>query len=197
MQRMIGSKSPSSCCLGLPWSRRDTLRRRRSRRGYSLVEIMFVVAIMGFTLLMGAPYLLDEIRKAKIRGVTDQVVAVFQSTRVEAIKRNTSYSVDATDEGISAPGISSVNFVSLGETDLSLWNEAPCFDGYRALPLAFDAQGKADDKRAVCLADGRGNVFQIAVDSIQGTPRIRKFLKAGDAPGGGVGGFYLDGWRWY
>lgn len=197
MQRVIGSSSHIAEFPGRPWARRSSWRRRRARRGYSLVEIMFVVVIMGFTLMMGAPYLLDEIRKAKIRGVTDKVVAVFQSTRVEAIKRNATYSIEATAEGINAPGISSVNFVSLAETDLSLWNEADCFDGYQTLPLTFDAQGKADDKRAVCLADQRGNIFQIAVDSIQGTPRVRKFLKAGDAPGGGAGGFYLDGWRWY
>lgn len=185
------SREPSRRRLLRRWTRRD------SQSGMTLIEILFVVVIMGLTLLMGAPYLLDEIRKAKIRGVTDQVVALFQAARVEAIKKNTNFTIDVADEGISAPGITSVSFVSLGETDLEWWDEADCYVGYKQLPLVFDAQGKADDKRAMCLSDPRGNIFQIAVDSLQGTPRVRKYLQAGDAPGAGAAGFYLDGWRWY
>ena len=98
---------------------------------------------------------------------------------------------------MTAPGIRSVDFVSLVESDLEWWDQADCYTGYKQLPLVYDAQGKADDKRSVCLADQRGNIFQIAVDSLQGTPRVRKFLLAGDAPGAGGPGFYLDGWRWY
>ena len=170
---------------------------RRQQSGMTVIELIVVVAVMGLTLMMGAPYLLDEIRKAKIRGITDQVVALFQSARIEAIKKNTQITIDVSDEGVTAPGISSVDFVSLGETDLEWWDQADCYTGYKELPLVFDAQGKADDKRSMCLADQRGNIFQIAVDSLQGTPRVRKYLKAGDAPGAGSAGFYLDGWRWY
>lgn len=162
----------------------------------TLIEIIFVVAIMGVVLLMTAPYLLDEIRKAKIRGTTDQVVALFQGARIDAIKKNRSFVVNASAEAITADGVSSISYISLAEVDLDLWTDAACFVGYKQLPLTYDAQGKADDKRAVCLADQRGNIFQVGVDSIQGTPRIRKYLEAADSPSGSAG-FFLDGWRWY
>ena len=181
---------------------RTFLRKRRAfapreaEKGMSLAELLVVIAILGVITLMTAPYLLDEIRKSKIRGITQQVVSLFQSTRIEAIKKNQPFTIDASDEGITADGISSVNFVSLGETDLELWTEAACFVGYKQLPLVYDAQGKADDKRAVCLSDPRGNVFQIGVDSLQGTPRVRKYMQAAESPSG-TAGFFLDGWRWY
>lgn len=175
--------------------------RRRTTAGFSLVELIVVLALIMIMALIGAPYIMDQIRRAQIEGTAQQSMSLLQRTRLQAIRQQSEQTVVATDDGISGPG--SVAQVSLSDPNLELWTEPRCFDpdgdgtvDYSDADIIFDSLGKVSEKSAFCVADTRGNIFQVAIDSLQGSPRIRKYLQAGDSPTGSDG-FFLDRWTWY
>jgi type IV fimbrial biogenesis protein FimT len=59
------------------------------QRGFSLAEILVVVAIMGIIGAIAAPNLADMVRVQRIRTLSFDVYAALSLARSEAIKRNT------------------------------------------------------------------------------------------------------------
>lgn len=185
--------------------RRNDLRRRAARRrnhpstsGFTLIEILVVIVLIMMIALLSTPYILGQISRARVEGAANQSVSLIQRTRLTAIRLNQEQTISANDGEITGAGI-----VSLQELNIDLWNEDLCHDpdndgtdDYSDADIVFDSQGKASGKSAFCVTDGRGNIFQVAIDSLQGTPRIRKFLQPGDSPTGSAG-FFLDNWAWY
>lgn len=60
----------------------------RSMAGFSLVELLIVVAIAGILLAVAAPSLLSNINTARIRGVAESIHTGISLARSEAIRRN-------------------------------------------------------------------------------------------------------------
>jgi type II secretion system protein H len=61
------------------------LRRSSRTRGFTLIEIMVVVAIMGIILAAGVPSLYGFLHKSGIRKTTSDIVDTCQSARAAAI----------------------------------------------------------------------------------------------------------------
>lgn len=61
---------------------------RNSSSGFTLVELMLVVAIMGILFGIALPAFSDWVRGAKVRSVTSDLYASVIKARSEAIKRN-------------------------------------------------------------------------------------------------------------
>ncbi len=59
-------------------------------RGFTLMESLIVLAIVGILLAMGIPSLLAAQNRAKLAQSTDMVVASLQESQREAIRRNKS-----------------------------------------------------------------------------------------------------------
>lgn len=160
-----------------------------------MMEVLVVIALIMLVSLILMPNILHMIRKAQVEGVINQVTGVFEATRMQAIKTNSTATLDIDETNKELVGARTIQY---NNANMSAWTEADCWDGYAMPPFVYDAQGKVDDKRALCMVDRRGNIFQFATDSIQGTPRIRKWLRAEDSPTG-TAGFFLkgNGWIWY
>lgn len=61
---------------------------RRAQIGFTIIELMMVMVIVGILAAIGAPSLRDMIIKARVRTVSSDVYASLVFTRSEAIKRN-------------------------------------------------------------------------------------------------------------
>jgi type IV fimbrial biogenesis protein FimT len=61
---------------------------RRQPKGYTIVELMAVVAIIAITLTLGLPSFLDVIRTSQMSTRTNDFIAAVALTRSEATRRN-------------------------------------------------------------------------------------------------------------
>jgi type IV fimbrial biogenesis protein FimT len=83
-------------------------------RGFSLLELVVVLAIMGVLMALGLPSFNEIIRNSTIRGVAESTLSAFQLAKAEALKRNLTIQlaiVDSLDDtctllgtGVTAPG---------------------------------------------------------------------------------------------
>jgi prepilin-type N-terminal cleavage/methylation domain-containing protein len=62
------------------------VRKGTSQRGFTLIEALVVVAILGIILLLGLPSLFNYIRRAKVEGTVQGVANLMRLSRLEAIK---------------------------------------------------------------------------------------------------------------
>jgi type IV fimbrial biogenesis protein FimT len=60
---------------------------KRAQAGFTLLELMVVLAIAGVLLAVGIPTMSDFIRNSRITGAANDVMAALHFTRSEAIKR--------------------------------------------------------------------------------------------------------------
>jgi prepilin-type N-terminal cleavage/methylation domain-containing protein len=68
-------------------------RARRQSAGFSLIELLVVVAIILIGSAIALPMMLDYIRTARLRGGTSEVMAEIQRTRTEAVMKNVNLGV--------------------------------------------------------------------------------------------------------
>lgn len=180
------------------------LRDRRCPAGFSVLELLVILSVMGIVLLFAVPYTLSTLGRIRLEGATDQVVSLMQSTRMRAIRDRQTYSfeydaVDKQFEGMvgigTGTGSSQAGTFSLEENGLTIYTDPPCVAAttdsqtHTAGALAYDATGIADENRAFCFQDAKGNVMQVAVDSPYLAPKIRKHLVSVDK-------FSPDPWDW-
>jgi type IV fimbrial biogenesis protein FimT len=73
-----------------------TCSPRRRSRGFTVTEMLIVVAIMAILAAIAAPYMGDMIRRQRIKTAAFDVFASLAFARSEAIKRNTPVTITPT-----------------------------------------------------------------------------------------------------
>jgi type II secretory pathway pseudopilin PulG len=63
------------------------------RRGFSLIELMVILGIISAMVLMGAPYLRDAARHARLKAATRDIAGAIQMARAQAIRTRTNHVV--------------------------------------------------------------------------------------------------------
>lgn len=73
--------------LHFPRSKRGILT---NNKGFSLIEVLVVIAIAGILTAIAFPGLMKSRNKSKTRAVASDIYSSLRSSRIEAVKRNTS-----------------------------------------------------------------------------------------------------------
>lgn len=199
-------------------SARQIDRRRQS--GFTLLEVLVVVAVVGILLMITAPAFLNMINRYKLTGTAREVTSLMQAARLESIKLNAPAHVnyDATtnafvafvdldnDLALSAPDrvLSGTvplpakvtfhgpgDFAANGANAIDGWDDAPAQDG----PI-FRSDGSVDRVGAFRFKDSNDNYLEVRVETpATGRIVLRKFDRGENA-------FLLNGegghrWVWY
>ncbi len=197
-------------------------RRLSGSSGITLLEILFIVALIGILLIIGIPSLFRQIQRMKVEQAVAQSVGFLQSARLRAVRDQNAYTVnfDTTTgeiQGVSSglPGDSDerqtldldsfgVSFYSTGYTGLPPGFEPDC-DVPPVAGIQFDSTGVVTGAPVeFCITDIFGNIMQISFESLGGQPRVRKFFAEVDPHNryaNQTAGFFLQDeqgpWRWY
>lgn len=65
----------------------------KNPRGFTLIEVIVVVAVIGILALMSGPLFFSFLKAQQLRGASEQVRTLLNQARQLAIARNTSYTV--------------------------------------------------------------------------------------------------------
>ena len=80
----------------------DRIVRGRAARGFTLVELMIGIALIGILMMLGMPSLSGYLHNAKLRATAEGFYAGLQHARAEAVRANSQMQfVLTTDEPIS------------------------------------------------------------------------------------------------
>ena len=75
-----------------------------SQRGFTLIELMVVVGIVGVIMLIAAPAYTTLIERTQLKSYANELVASFYVARSEAIKRNSPMTLCVSTDGATCTG---------------------------------------------------------------------------------------------
>lgn len=84
--------------------------RRRSDAGFSLAEVLVVVAIIGIAVGIGIPLVNEQVRIAEVRGAADQLSVHLRSARMMAVARHKDIVVTVNNENAAAPLTNTISY---------------------------------------------------------------------------------------
>jgi prepilin-type N-terminal cleavage/methylation domain-containing protein len=155
------------CSAGAPNTARGARALpRRGRPGYTLIEILIVVGIIGLTLTLGVPAFVKAMQKEGMRKAQSDLLEACRDARGEAILRASQQELNfqPLDRTFSAPGFSAtlpqdVTVDLLGVNELS----------YEQEPLAkvrFYPNGTSDEFIIVIHSVKDGSQCIISLDPV-------------------------------
>lgn len=94
---------------------------RRCARGFTLVELMTVVVVLGIVTVLAAPSFSRTLADRHVRGAAEEAYADLQYARSESVQRNAAVSLtfNATGWQVTAAGGAVLKTVVLGKPSLS------------------------------------------------------------------------------
>lgn len=63
------------------------------KRGFTLVEVMVVLAVVGISMALAAPYVLDIMARHRLKGAARQVMSDMMWARMEAVSEHNEFKV--------------------------------------------------------------------------------------------------------
>ncbi len=186
-------------------------------RGFTLIEMLVVLAILGIAALLSIPYLSAQIQRSKLLGVASQVSGLMRLARLDAIKNSRSalVAVDSSGRKVNAFSDRNANDApdageEIGEVILPksvtfAWpasETTECANGFStkgSYPRFawFKNDGAIDKLGAFCfkseaLGTGAPNYLQVKV-APEATARValRKYESSGWVENDGTGV-----WKW-
>jgi prepilin-type N-terminal cleavage/methylation domain-containing protein len=88
------------------------LDRRRSVRGFTLAELVVVMALFGFAAVVGGPFIFRIMKRERLRSTASEIYSQVLATRMQAVKRN----------------VPVVLFIDLPNRQIISWAEVAPFD---------------------------------------------------------------------
>jgi type IV fimbrial biogenesis protein FimT len=94
---------------------------KRAQAGFTLLELMVVLAIAGVLMAVGIPAMGDFIRNSRITGAANDVMAALHFARSEAIKRRRPVSLCTSANALEADGDPNASATCADSVDLTGW----------------------------------------------------------------------------
>ncbi|MCA9471293.1 MAG: GspH/FimT family pseudopilin [Nitrospirales bacterium] len=76
----------------------DRLFNSGERDGYSLIELVIVLGILGIVLLFGQTWLMSQIPKWRLNGAVRQVVSDFMAAKTQAVTQGNKHGIRFLDD---------------------------------------------------------------------------------------------------
>jgi len=145
---------------------------RPTARGFTLIELMIVVAIMGLVLAMGIPAMFRMAEKDSLRKVMSEIVEACNSTRAQAILtgQTQTMTVHPLARSLEAPGKGNVNIPDRFQIELLGVNFVELQDA-EAAPVRFFPNGTSDEFTIVIVSDYNER-FIISLDVVTALPDV-------------------------
>jgi len=150
------------------------LKRVRGSAGFSLIELLVVLAVGMILALLSYPELAKYYTRMQLEGTTQQLALVMQKARYQAIKtsQQTTVCADTANRRILPsvttllPQVELPKAVSFGApgAQLPITVTANCF--------RFNSDGSASEAGSFRLVDNHGNYLEVRVDP-QATARVQ------------------------
>ena len=138
-------------------------------RGFSLVELMVVIAVLAIILGIAVPSFVDVLRSNQVRAQANELVGLLTYARSEAIKRRTDVDVDFTVPSNWVAAVSADNtdlrVINGSNTNLTLGATKVTFDlrGRRKVgPVCLQLDHKSSNSHTRNIVIGIGGAFQVA-----------------------------------
>jgi Tfp pilus assembly protein FimT len=152
------------------WWRRAGIGR--SQGGYSLVELVVIVGVIGIIMAASAPFFLSYLRTSALRGGAEEMASVLNRARQIAIKDNTSMCVTndgsrvrfqiATCAGTvwTGPGTDATGFVTLANniTVASAQNVVFTYMGTASTPATYTVTNPRNGRTMTVAVTAAGRV---------------------------------------
>lgn len=104
--------------------------------GFSLVELLIVIAIAGVLLAFAIPSFTDSTARRRVDGVASELATDLQNAKTQAASLNTNVSLVTTTSGYTVTGPTQLKAVNL-EASTTLTNAVTVtFEPHRAFPAA-------------------------------------------------------------
>lgn len=79
------------------------LKSKSANRGFTLLELLILVAVMAILLSVAVPSFFSAIQNSRMTAQANDLVTAFQLARSEALKRNVPISICASDTSAATP----------------------------------------------------------------------------------------------
>jgi|SRR5579862_368921 len=194
------------------------------RAGFSLIELLVVLAFMAIMLGLGIPAMLNALTRSKLTSFVQQVGTAMQGARLEAVKRSTVARVEvhfvdnsviawvpAGTDTVYTPGTdflvmqvkppSGVVLQGPGPVSATNLNAVYNFDSISGGGVAyFNSDGSVQKLGGFRFRDKRDNIMEVFV-SPQASARVAVRKYAGNPTGGDDPTKYFEsdeqpGWTW-
>ena len=174
----------------LPYSGPALSRRRL--RGFTLLELMFALAIAAVILAVGAPSFAEFRRNARLTSVANDFLAATQLARTEAIKRRTTVSIcpslSANDAAAACDGADFGGWIVFEDGDRSCTRDAG--EAVIGGETPINAADVSDSYRVSAVANG--DCVSIAatgfVDDRAAEPSLNRLVFCDERGTAGIGG---------
>lgn len=140
-------------------------------RGFSLVELLVVVAVLGLVMMLGLPNISAWLQNTQIRNSAEAAISGLQLARAEALRRNrlVRFSlVDSLNAGCNLAAAGPDWIVSLADPS-ALCNVAPADD---VDPFIVQKRGNQEGSPNVVLAASASTVIFSGLGAANGTLQI-------------------------